>query len=98
MAGDCQMQQFIKLLDHSWLPIIFSELILVCALIAILKMSRLPQAAYFYLVCNQRYYFSLPILAESFMMRGRNFTCKNLSQYKMVLGGYDVALLSDSNY
>lgn len=66
-----------------------------CALIAILKMSRLPQAAYFYLVCNQRYYFSLPILAESFMMRGRNFTCKNLSQYKMVLGEYDVALLSD---
>lgn len=102
MADNCQIEQFIKLL-YQLIPSYFL-LTQPCAfLYCYLKdlITAWNCSFLYYLMCYWRPYFSVPVMAESFMMHGRNFTCKKPA---LILNGFrgiwhsSGALLLDSSY
>lgn len=77
MAGGCQTEQFIKLLDQLIPCYFLLTHSCVCFYCCHKDVITAPNCSFLlYLVCYQRPYFSLPILAENFMIHGRNFACK----------------------
>lgn len=102
MADNCQIEQFIKLL-YQLIPAYFLLTQSCAFLYCYLKDLTTARNCSFlyYLMCYWTPYFSLPILAGSFIMHGRNFACRKpvwiLNGFRGI-GRSSGALLLDSNY